>query len=517
MSLNLAADPDQRSKGPWPFYPVLLGAFPVLAIYAANLGMVPSSDLWRPLTWVIGLALSAWIVSSLLLRSIWPGAALSSVAFALFFSYGPMGDLVDSFVVAIVDFGIFFASLVLFIWKKPKLFSATRVLNFGSFVLVLLPIAQIAIQRPPGVHESFLDVHLPVALKQVTDKPDIFFIIVDGYGRSDQIERVMGYSNNEFIESLREKGFYVADRSHSNYCQTQLSLASSLNLSFLQELGDMFPDSSNDRHPLVRGIDESYISSYLKRRGYAYIGVTSGFDEIQLKSTDVSYDHKLAYTMLEDAVVQLTPITLVPFRVVRRFNDRRESLIGAFENLRYLGTPTSHPRFVVAHLLAPHPPFVFDAAGNPIRQPLPFGFWDGSHYMSFGTPEGYRSGYVGQIQYLNKQLLAIIDALVSKAAKPPVIIIEGDHGSKLKMHQDVIDKTDLRECFSNLMAFHVPGSIREKLYPEVSSVNTFRLVLNGLFKENLPLLPDKSYYSPFSRPYQFTEVTERIADVPHRP
>ena len=34
------------------------------------------------------------------------------------------------------------------------------------------------------------------------------------------------------------------------------------------------------------------------------------------------------------------------------------------------------------------------------------------------------------------------------------------------------------------------------LYPSISPVNTFRVVLNSYFGENLPLLEDKSYYAP---------------------
>jgi hypothetical protein len=357
-------------------------------------------------------------------------------------------------------------------------------------------------------------VTLPVNSTPIApEKPDIFFIIVDGYGRTDQLERVMGYSNQGFIEDLGKRGFYTAENARSNYCQTQLSLAATLNLSLLQDYPELFPRASDDRDPLKRAMDKSFASAYLKKLGYATIAVTSGFDEVSFNSADIAYSQPLAMTMLDSALVQLTPVTISDTPGKSQFDARREVLSGAMDTLRYLATPTARPRFIVAHILAPHPPFVFDAGGNPVQQKTPFGFWDGSHYMGLsGTRPLYREGYTGQVQWLNKQLESMVDEILRKeSGRDPVIIIEGDHGSKLGMDQEEIEKTDLKECFGNLMAFHVPDRVRAKLYPEITSANTFRVVFDGLFGERLPLLPDRSFYSPFSKPYRFTDVTNRLA------
>jgi tRNA(Ile)-lysidine synthase TilS/MesJ len=53
---------------------------------------------------------------------------------------------------------------------------------------------------------------------------------VDAYGRSDVLKDLYDIDNNDFIRYLKEKNFYVAEDSHSNYNQTRLSLASSLNM-----------------------------------------------------------------------------------------------------------------------------------------------------------------------------------------------------------------------------------------------------------------------------------------------
>lgn len=504
-------------KKAFPYYPVLMGVFPVIAVFALNLAMVPVSDIWRPL-FIAGVgALVLTAVLSLLYRSVVKGSILAAVIIVAFCSHGPVSRFVLGTALACIDVVVIGLACLALIKTRRDLDTTTRALNFGASVLVILPLAQIVIHRPPGHKAVFLDVKLPVQATAATvrERPDIFFIIVDGYGRSDQLQRVMGYSNESFVSELRNRGFFVEDQSHSTYDQTQLSLTSTLNLSELQDFPRVFPADSDERDPLKVGIDKSFISSYLKRLGYTYVGVTSGFNEVDFRSADLYYDRPLALSMIEDALVQLTPITLVKAPTESLFIDRRESLLGALRNVANLGKPAASPRFVVAHILAPHPPFVFDADGNPVRQHIAFGFWDGSHYMSVGgTQKLYRDGYVGQIQYLNKLLLPVIDALIAKARVRPIIIIEGDHGSKLRLEQDIAKKSDLKEVFGNLMAFYVPPSVQQYLTPKTTSVNTFRAVLDGLFGEKLPMLPDRSFFSPFSMPYRFEDVTSQVADGP---
>lgn len=64
------------------------------------------------------------------------------------------------------------------------------------------------------------------------NRPDIYYIIVDGYGREDVLRETYGIDNSEFLGFLKENGFHVIDQAHSNYTQTVYSLSSSLNLNY---------------------------------------------------------------------------------------------------------------------------------------------------------------------------------------------------------------------------------------------------------------------------------------------
>jgi len=59
---------------------------------------------------------------------------------------------------------------------------------------------------------------------------------------------------------------------------------------------------------------------------------------------------------------------------------------------------------------------------------------------------------------------------------------------------------------ANLIAYYFPNNGAGVLYPTITPVNTFRLVLNTYFGQDLTLLPDVSYYSAYEDRFKFTEV-----------
>ena len=73
-----------------------------------------------------------------------------------------------------------------------------------------------------------------------------------------------------------------------------------------------------------------------------------------------------------------------------------------------------------------------------------------------------------------------------------------------------VHNTDLHERMSILNAYYFPGGRYEKLYEGISPVNSFRVVLNTFFGARLELLPDKSFFSTWSDPYKFIDVTDAV-------
>lgn len=493
-------------------FPYLAGLYPVLFIYANNWGTEPASDMLVPLGLAVLLS-TCFIAIGWLVTRDWVKASLSSVVgTSIFCSFTLLKNLLDldaqkfGMLAILVWFGC------AFILRKIQIDfgKAKPVLNLLSLLLVAFPLIQIASGASRRL-VAFLPVDIPVTHPPHSEKPDILYVILDGYGRADQIKRVMGFDNSQFVSELQQLGFVVPSESNANYCQTELSLSSTLNLSYLQKFSNILKTDSQDRQPLDNAINNSFIAAYLKKAGYVTVGIASGFPRITFGSTDATYTGKKTLSLVQSALIQMTPLASTGVGITSAFVTRRDNLNAAFENLQIIEKPTPRPRFLVAHILAPHPPFVFDSEGRPVRQSSTFSYADGSDYMSLGgTPQGYMDGYVGQTQYINKKILQILRRIILNSAIKPIIIIAGDHGSKLGLDQASLEKTDLKECFGNLQAFYGPKEFLATISDDSTPVNFFRKLLRSVFHEDVQDLPNRNYYSPFPRPYKFTEVTDSV-------
>ncbi|HPZ10073.1 MAG TPA: hypothetical protein PL110_18425, partial [Candidatus Eremiobacteraeota bacterium] len=116
-----------------------------------------------------------------------------------------------------------------------------------------------------------------------------------------------------------------------------------------------------------------------------------------------------------------------------------------------------------------------------------------------------KTGYQEQLVFLNNKLKETIDYIMSNSQKPSIIIVQGDHGSSIST------TLDMKEIFSILNVYYLPGNSKTgKLYKEITPVNTFRIIFNTYFNTDLPLLKDINYYSTFSNPYEFIDVTDKV-------
>jgi hypothetical protein len=61
---------------------------------------------------------------------------------------------------------------------------------------------------------------------------NIYFIILDSYGRQDVLQNVLGYDNSVFIANLHDRGFYIPDCAFSNYDGTLSAISSFLNYEY---------------------------------------------------------------------------------------------------------------------------------------------------------------------------------------------------------------------------------------------------------------------------------------------
>jgi hypothetical protein len=117
--------------------------------------------------------------------------------------------------------------------------------------------------------------------------------------------------------------------------------------------------------------------------------------------------------------------------------------------------------------------------------------------------------------FVTRSLIPALEKILARKTKPVIIILQGDHGPGLQLDWNSAENTDLRERMSILNAYYFFDQNYERLTPEITPVNTFRVLLGQYFSVDLPLLENRSYYTLANHPYGFIDVTQplRAAEV----
>jgi hypothetical protein len=122
-----------------------------------------------------------------------------------------------------------------------------------------------------------------------------------------------------------------------------------------------------------------------------------------------------------------------------------------------------------------------------------------------GDASRYEHGYLQQLVFVNREILAAIDGILSNSKLRPVIIIQGDHGPGV--YFDKGENTCLFERYSILNAYLLPGMDPEGLPADISPVNSFRFIFNAYLGTDFEMLPNRQYYSAGDSLYHFRDLT----------
>jgi hypothetical protein len=463
-------------------------------------------------------------VAALVFRSARRGAVVASALVIVFFGYGHVAEALAGIgatdrVLLLGCAAVIVATVVYAARARTTLPSLTAGLNVAAIALVLLISATIvpyeAARSGRGAASAAVAVAramAPAAVRapaadQVDRQPDIYFLVFDRYGSADAIERRFGLTDNPLYGWLADRGFQVPAHSHANYRATDFSLAATLNMQYLDNLTTDVGRTSGDRTPAQAMIRDHAVGAFLKAEGYRYYQLGSWFGPT--RSIPIA-DENLTLGIASEFETVLNDTTIVP--AIQRtlgmtspeltFRDRhREGTLFELRQLRRVATAAG-PKFVFAHFLLPHDPYVFRADGSAIPE-------------AEAKAADERDLYAGQLAFANAQIQEIVGYLLSGPEESrPIVIIEGDEGPLMCRGVDCVRNTPeyLRIRLGNLVALYVPGA-QESVPDTFSSVNTFRYVFREAFGADLPDLPNRSFTWPDNdHIYDFQDVTDLIAD-----
>ena len=521
-----------------PVYLWLLGIYPILYLYAANLGLVIDREVLFCLCGMLAATTIGFLVANRFIKDRYKTAFILSICSLIFtlsghvfmaafmpkslFVWTLMLSLSAAIIVALLcrsHAQMFFAGaapisnlIVLALLAIPTFKLVTEYLTMSPYVspVSTSDISTAAQPKPAKVNDS-------------PTQPDIYYIIPDGYPSDAWLQDKMNYDNSKFTTALEDRGFVVAKHAQSNYGATLMSLASVLNMRYYASN----PSSYTNIDYLRLSIADNAVARQFQEIGYTYIQLLSGYlipsptadiirDFTPSGIVEVEIDQNMISTIKlanrEPAKIgnhlqlghfyKRSFISLyVDTTLFRILASQLNKLIIRDESAPYhlyaperflttideAGSIASMPEatFAVIHLLKPHWPVTFNEHGEVIE-----------------ITEPSQQEYFAEFQFTNGKFLEMIDTIMRESLHPPVIIFQSDHGSTYGSTRTEDDKFTHFDIYAT---YYLSDSYSISLPKSYTSINTFPLIMNEIFGTDYELQNDRlnelliGYWAPFEQ------------------
>jgi len=496
---------------------LLLGSWPFIAFLATNQGR----------GFLFGDVIEAWIVTVVVLGvvSMVATLALRSLSFdraglmvgflcVIFFSFGGISQLLGMVdinlgtVWLLVWAGLFFGGSWL-AWIASRHRISYPIVLTAATVMVAIPTVEFA----AGILQAGSENPNSASPAPKTVQPsaetahNVYWLLLDGYVRGDSLATYFDHDNEPFLNSLEERGFAVAHASYSNFDNTTNSLSTTLSMDFV------------------------YLPGQEKPQARTYTTILSGFNNVVRRFHDLDYRYihapyagssKTQCSGIEDRCVranrtdrtplsdvQLSLMQLTPlYRVVRKIFPNTFTYDHLFmEDLGpELASRTLAPFFMFVHILAPHAPPRYTAECERLGDIAPT--------INVGEGVYDTSQFRTDTRCLNDSTITTIDSILENDRSNPIIIIQGDHGFSFRMPDEkeaewnvASDLSLQKRRLAILNTLRLPESCRDLFYPEISPVNTFRLVFACLEGRAPDFVPDRHFVrAPANGGYRLVEA-----------
>lgn len=504
-----------------PFPGIAIPLIVAMTYWYSNLNRLPYEDALPTIGFVLLLAVAVTAVLRLFAGS-WSRAGLMSAIIAVPLFYLPQlvraltgpgwGRWALVAVIAAVT-----TDLARRVPKKPEqLFRINRSMNFVFLTVVVL------VGGALTVKSLYLEMNRPSPRevfsafdgKASAESPDVWHFIFDRYAGNDTLKRVYRFDNKPFLDALKARGFAVHEHAFSNYQRTGHSVSSTMNGAYLNRLAEAMRGKENDWVPIYRAMTDNAALRFFDSQGYKTAFAGSWWNPTRrslVADGNVNFRDlpELARLILDRSLIGAALAgTNLPYANARAEQCRRAHV--KFEELGKLAS-SSERKYIFAHFLVPHPPFVINADGT-------------CRTLEQATASSRRDNYVGQIRFVNAQILKLIDRILA-GPRPAIIILHADEGpwplpyvgderflgsDPVKVDWPHLSQGQLHEKMGILLAVRAPDGDSARDLPQ-SPVNIYPTLLRHHFGGTRSNAPDRHYlFEADNALYTFHDVTDRL-------
>lgn len=508
--------------------PLLFSVYPVIFLYTHNIELLTLGQLQGPLLIAILLAALTFIVWKLILNENIKASLAAIGVLVLFWNYALLFSGINDFfklnhwhVLPLLLF--IYGNLVYLICILSKRFDFDNLHKIVLAVVSVLIIFNLINMIPEEIKKYQItaqkEVHQEIGKKTVSKNyPDIYLIILDEYASLDTIKEEWGYNNSTFGQFLKDKGFYVTEKSEHRYLRTTMSVPSLLNveymtpsfskndiLSFLFQKKKPKGTSSFEELKKISSTDQinkwnnNYLINFLKLKNYRITtleGISQHYPTFALKNIDFLFSYQDAIESKFNAslsgpfyklLIEKSIISVFDWiNIANKLHNI--NYYGTKAIINYLKTETKQdgPEFVYAHIMCPHNPYIFDRDGNYVSYNFEIKKEEDYNYML--PNEELNKAYLEQYIYITNEIKNVVNHKFNNGNPTnKIIIIQNDHGPR--PHELYLkDKTQSFKAFN---AVYFPDGDYADLYENIAPINTLRVILNKYFGEEFEMLEDR--------------------------
>lgn len=442
------------------------------------------------------LSALAWVIAKMA-RRLWPNSGAApplalAMAVVLFFNYQAFFETLSGLGITRINY-IYLALAILlptWVWRLARRPEFVRAVVVFSSAVIAIPAASLTWYAVQSAQWHNDQAQPPIRTNgSALERRNVYHVIIDGYGRHDQLRQVLGFDNRPALDFLRSHGFFVAEEAYANYPLSFLSISSSFSGQYPVSDGDTFFDRTRF-HDLISGHNQTV--SRFKAAGYAYVhaasSVWSHSDCGGREDYCIQTQHQLFGSVeLVNLVTELTPAIYLRTRFgltaaqPMNFSYLRQELEAILKR-------ETRPLFVFAHTFPPHPPWIYERDCRLRNR-------GSSSNIRDDWTEDAKGMYLDNLECVNRQMAGFVRFVVERDPEA-IVVIQSDHGPAFTVDWNKAleewSKKEFEERFAILLAVRAPEGCASGLRADMTPVNVYSFVF-GCLQGTTPIYRENTF------------------------
>ena len=356
--------------------------------------------------WLINIFLSLLKVPTNLIASLWFVLILSNLGDTLLI------DVIYKVLIGLT--GVFVLKKIPFNLIK---FLLTIVLGINLFQII---------QRDFSARETAQILIKNISInKHFSCNKNIYWIVCDAYTSAEVLKQYYHFDNEDFYDQSRNLGFLTSDGQLPYSKVNEFPTLKALNFYTNFNQFDVTQENALTLHYCLK---YNALFNHLKQNGYTFLATPTRFsflhklNEVKILGETYSFT---CFQFLYHCCKQNKFLgQLISGYLNKNLYLQQENVFQNFKN----DIITSGKNFYYLHIESPHAPFVRKANNTYCNDQKSVVWGENEVGKNAYAFEDYQSGYVKQLQGLNKKVLKLL-ATISQKDPNGIIILQGDHGT----------------------------------------------------------------------------------------